>query len=549
MDNNFIWLSFWLLMLLDSSLTGTQSLDAPSSLPSTGPKLIVVSFDAFRPDYVSIENTPNLFRISQKGVTAHRMKSVFGTKTYPNHMSIATGLYQERHGIVHNNMFDPELNETFEETNEDTRWWDASSVSLPIWTANEAENDGLIRNSGVIMWPGSFVEYSRKKGVLPRYIKRFEPRVNLTESVHLIYSWMTSLYEPANCIFAYFNQPDEEAHLYGPFSPQVMNQVRRLDKEFVGPLISLISSHPDLKEKVNIIFMSDHGMAEVNEDRVIEMNKFLPRSYYEMYGRSPLWNIFPKPGKKEDVFQILAKESNSSGHFKVYKKHNIPLEYHYRNHRRIGDIVVIADDGWDIADVKENLKKGDGSVWGNHGYNNSAESMRPLFLATGPAFKEPLDIYDEFENIDLYPMMCMLLHLLPLDRFPSEGSLKVTHQMLKPITRPAPASPDHLFSMVSTLIISSLLLIAGTCCFVLCTGIGKSKGRKRVESTWDPGVTDFDFGNHSSVPADIKFRFMKQQHTQVPESILLLNDLEDEEDFEELKINEETEDPSENDIQ
>jgi ectonucleotide pyrophosphatase/phosphodiesterase family protein 5 len=466
------------------------------------------------------------------------MKPVFGTKTYPNHMSIATGLFQETHGIVHNNMFDPEFNATFDEPNEESRWWD--SGSLPIWTANQGENDGKIRNSGVIMWPGSFIEYSKRPGVFPKYIKRYEPKVNLTECVNLIISWLTSPSDPANLIFAYFNQPDETSHMFGPFSPQVKEQVKLLDSQFVGQLIQLISRHPGLEDKVNLIFLSDHGMSEITEDRVIEMNKFIPRSYYDMFGRSPLWNIFPKPGKKEDVYQLLAKASSTSGHFQVFKKHNVPSEYHYRNHRRIGEIVVIADDGWDIADEKESLKKGSGSVWGNHGFNNSVDSMKPLFLAIGPAFKSSFDLDDEFENIDLYPMMCVILHLLPLERFPSQGNMRITHQMLVPITRAADSSPDHIFSMFSTLFLSSAVLIVITCCFVVCFGMGRGKAKRRNETTWDPGVTDFDFGDHSTVPADLKMRILKQHtSTQVPESILLLDDLDDEdEDFEELRTDE-----------
>lgn len=69
---------------------------------TAAPKLIVISFDGFRPDYVNATVTPHLFKLAQSGVTARHMKSSFGTKTLPNHMSIATGLFQESHGIIHN---------------------------------------------------------------------------------------------------------------------------------------------------------------------------------------------------------------------------------------------------------------------------------------------------------------------------------------------------------------------------------------------------------------------------------------------------------------
>ena len=68
------------------------------------PKLIVISFDGFRPDYVKPDLTPTLYKLAQEGVFSKHMKSEFGTKTFPNHMSIATGMYEESHGIIQNHV-------------------------------------------------------------------------------------------------------------------------------------------------------------------------------------------------------------------------------------------------------------------------------------------------------------------------------------------------------------------------------------------------------------------------------------------------------------
>ena len=38
------------------------------------------------------------------------MYPVYPTKTFPNHYSLATGLFPEIHGIVDNFVFDPNLN-------------------------------------------------------------------------------------------------------------------------------------------------------------------------------------------------------------------------------------------------------------------------------------------------------------------------------------------------------------------------------------------------------------------------------------------------------
>lgn len=96
------------------------------------PKLIVFSFDAFRADYLHPELTPNLYRISRQGVHATQMSSVYVTKTFPNHQSIATGLYEDEHGIVSNYMYDFKLNGTFGYSTTASRWWDTGKAK-PIW--------------------------------------------------------------------------------------------------------------------------------------------------------------------------------------------------------------------------------------------------------------------------------------------------------------------------------------------------------------------------------------------------------------------------------
>lgn len=481
-------------------------------------KLVVVSFDGFRPDYVTARRTPNLYQISLEGTVATGIKSCFGTKTYPNHMSIATGQYEESHGIVHNIMHDPLYNISFIDYSTDPRWWHSGQV-YPLWTANEVQNDGKERYSGAVMWPGSDVPYH---GKMPQYLLPFQPKANWTRNVDFIISWLTDPIKPANCIFMYIDQPDDVSHSYGPFSTQVYEQVSKIDN-VVGYFVQRLKQS-GIYNETNLIFLSDHGMAEVSEDRIIELNSFIDRDSYSMYGKSPLWNISPKPGKENYVFDTLFRESKSR-RFKVYRRHEVPFEYHYSSHRRILDIVVIADEGWDIIDEKRNLDEVQSKIYGNHGYNNSLESMKPLFIARGPNIQSGFTIEDEFENIDLYPMMAMMLELFPIDRWKANGSLHVTHQILKPIYRASHA--DNYFSLFVPVIFGSLCIIGCGCCFVLCMGFGKPK--KRIELSWDVNSSDFDFGEDDTNFNGRNFKFLKR-FTRVPESVLLLDDLDGESD-------------------
>jgi len=106
------------------------------------PKLLLISIDGFHPDYVDKYETPNIDLLAETGVLADYMVPVFPTKTFPNHYSIATGLYTENSGLIANNMYDAEMDEYYSlgnrEAVQDARWYGGE----PIWVT--AENRVLI---------------------------------------------------------------------------------------------------------------------------------------------------------------------------------------------------------------------------------------------------------------------------------------------------------------------------------------------------------------------------------------------------------------------
>jgi predicted AlkP superfamily pyrophosphatase or phosphodiesterase len=67
-----------------------------------------------------------------RGSHAEYMRNVFITKTFPNHQSIATGLYPEVHGILGNEVFDPDYNKTLKYGHD---LWHFSDTVVPIWVS------------------------------------------------------------------------------------------------------------------------------------------------------------------------------------------------------------------------------------------------------------------------------------------------------------------------------------------------------------------------------------------------------------------------------
>src|SRR5579864_1376770 len=69
------------------------------------PLVIVLVIDGFRPDLISDDVTPNLFRLKNEGVWCENAHSVFPTVTRVNASSISTGTVPAVHGIVSNSMY------------------------------------------------------------------------------------------------------------------------------------------------------------------------------------------------------------------------------------------------------------------------------------------------------------------------------------------------------------------------------------------------------------------------------------------------------------
>lgn len=63
--------------------------------------VIIVSLDGFRKEYLARGLTPTLQVLSDNGITTEYLLPVFPSITFPNHYSIATGLYPESHGILY----------------------------------------------------------------------------------------------------------------------------------------------------------------------------------------------------------------------------------------------------------------------------------------------------------------------------------------------------------------------------------------------------------------------------------------------------------------
>src|SRR5437867_2317156 len=71
--------------------------------------IVVVVWDGMRPDFVSEQNTPALWKLSREGVTFRNHHAVYPSATIVNGTAVVTGVYPSKNGIIANHVYRPDI--------------------------------------------------------------------------------------------------------------------------------------------------------------------------------------------------------------------------------------------------------------------------------------------------------------------------------------------------------------------------------------------------------------------------------------------------------
>lgn len=371
------------------------------------PTVILISLDGFRSDYLNLYRPPNLNALAAGGVRARWMVPSFPSKTFPNHYTIATGLYPQNHGIVENNMYDSGFNAVFTLSDrsevENSRWW----LGEPIWVT--AEKQG--QKSGSIFYPGTEGEVA---GIRPSFWKRYDENTSNDQRVDMMFSWLDlPRGQRPTFIALYFSDTDDAGHEFGPVSNETKRAVLKVDKE-IGRLAQGLKAR-EIFDQVNLIIVSDHGMARVNWRNAILLDKLFDSNLAErIFWTREIVSIFPKAEKEAEIYRRLKRTLPLQA--AVYRKAEMPARWHYSQSPRIAPLLVVPNEGWILTNRQafaEMQAKGDAkNSRGGHGYDNRLRSMRAIFIAHGSSFKKG-KVVDSFENIQIYNIMARILGLKP----------------------------------------------------------------------------------------------------------------------------------------
>ncbi|MGD9021085.1 MAG: ectonucleotide pyrophosphatase/phosphodiesterase [Lysobacterales bacterium] len=385
--------------------------------------LVLISIDAFRWDYTSLYPTPHLDRIIAAGSKAERLVPVFPTLTFPNHYSIATGLYPANHGIVANTFPDPENNRWYSMKDRDAVEDASFYGGEPVWVT--AETQGMVAAS--FFFVGSEAPI---KGVQPTHWRRYDGDIPGDERVDQVLAWLA---EPAerrpHMITLYFEAVDSYAHWYGPDSEETVAAIARVDGH-IGRLLDGLEKLPH-GEEVNIIVVSDHGQRGYLADAPpFVLADYVYTGHAPLVGGGSYLFIHLADEELHTAGEITATVNRHWEHGTAYTRETAPPDWHVTDNPRFPDVILAPEPGYAVIPVA-----GGKPHAGDHGWAPEAGNMHGIFMAAGPNIRPGVPV-GAVEMVDVYPLM---LSILGLD---SPGNIDGDAEALAGILRTGPSSME-----------------------------------------------------------------------------------------------------------
>lgn len=381
-----------------------------STRKATDRYVVVLSMDGFRSDYPDRANTPTLDSLAQVGVKSSFRPS-FPSLTFPNHYSMATGLYPDHHGIVSNYFYAPDLNKTYD------TWKPEDIVNSefyggePVWVT--AEKQGI--KSATFYWVGS---ETNNPSLQPSFWKKFDKHVSFSARADSVIEWLSlPEAERPHLVMWYIDEPDGMGHKKGTDAPEIVSVVEELDK-VLNHFFTRARTLP-IFDKIDFIIVSDHGMATYTPEQFINLYDYLPIDSFEYVSEGVPALLYPKSTYLDTAYARLKQISG----FTVWKKEEVPAKYMYGSNPRIGDLVLLPDMG-NVIVFRKDMHPEHG---GTHGYDNFAPEMEAIFYAAGPSFKQHAEV-PAMANVNLYPLITTLLDITPAE---NDGDMETVKQLLR----------------------------------------------------------------------------------------------------------------------
>jgi predicted AlkP superfamily pyrophosphatase or phosphodiesterase len=400
---------------LGLALVALLLLGAPALAADRAPVLLI-SIDGFRAEYATRGLTPTLAALAGEGAWApDGMRPSFPVNTFPNHYSLVTGLRPDHHGITDNTLFDAarpgvKFSMYARDQVQDRFWWDEAE---PVWVT--AEQHGL--RAFTMYWPGSEAPVH---GVRPSRWFVYDEKDPAFTRVDRVLGWLDlPAGERPDFMTLYFEAIDTIGHRVSPEGADLNQALGEVDAALARLVAGLKAR--GLYDRVNLIIVADHGMAETSPDRIVFLDDLVPIGEVTTVTLGTVSGLIPRTPAAEAA--LVGKHP----HVECWRKAQLPARFHYGTHRRIPQVICLPETGWLLSTRERAASRPMTGPAGSHGYDPDAAQMRALFVAHGPAFRPGVRL-PVFDNVSVYPLIMRLLGLKPR---PNDGRARDTARALR----------------------------------------------------------------------------------------------------------------------
>jgi len=420
--------------------------------------VVVVVWDGMRPDFVTEQNTPTLWKLAREGVTFRNHHAAYPSATMVNGTAMVTGVYPGTNGIIANHVYRPDIDPHH-----------AVDVELPLTVKKGDELSGgkyiavptiadLVERAGA----RSVIAAAKTVGLLldrhpndvgaknsvtlfqgktlpSAAIDPITEKVGPFPSAHLQRdSWTTKalidvLWKDGVPSFSilWLGEPDLTQHETAPGAPVALAAIKSSDENLAAVLSAL--GERKARETTDVFVVSDHGFSTIR--RSIDIPKILNEAGFaaktEFTGEPKPGDIMLAGNGGSVLFYVIGHDSTIARRLVEFLQQSdfagviftkqpmdgtFALEQANIQNDRAPDVVMAFR--WDASKNQFNVPGMIDADWqrasgkGTHA-TLSRFDMHNTLIAAGPDFKrgETNDLASG--NVDLAPTILQILGIKP----------------------------------------------------------------------------------------------------------------------------------------
>lgn len=405
---------------------------------------IVISYDAFSKDnWENARQKPNLAKLIANGASTDKVKSVYPTLTYVIHSSYVTGAYPNKHGVYHNNPFQPFIPES------DQNWhWFRNDIKLP--TVYEAARKKGLKTAG-LLWPVSgkanidfnipeiravknenqalkILKNGSKLFTLSMEIKHGKVRNGIEQPELDDFTTLCAIdtikKKKPNLLLMHLIDLDDTKHMFGTKGPHIEEVLNRMDKR-LGDILQAVQD-AGIYDDTTFIVVGDHGQLDVQYKVYLNRLFFDNGLIYEVNGEMK-WRayvqgaggaayLYVQPHDEEALklaLQLLegAAQNEAYGIEAIYDRQildsmHIDEKFSYMLEAKEGYCFEDAYNKEVIVDLHAA-----GKVYATHGYSPDIPDYTSNLVISGASVKTGYDI----GNVGVIDIGPTIAHILGLD--------------------------------------------------------------------------------------------------------------------------------------